>query len=107
MQKTLLTLACLACFSTAAVANTQVTVYGTIDLGFSFLNQNNGTHQFTMEDSQQTMDRIGIKGVEDLGNGYKVGFILENGYNADNGSFADSKRLFNRESTLYLRLTAK
>ena len=78
MQKTLLTLACLACFSTAAVANTQVTVYGTIDLGFSFLNQNNGTHQFTMEDSQQTMDRIGIKGVEDLGNGYKVGFILEN-----------------------------
>ena len=102
MQKTLLTLACLACFSTAAVANTQVTVYGTIDLGFSFLNQNNGTHQFTMEDSQQTMDRIGIKGVEDLGNGYKVGFILENGYNADNGSFADSKRLFNRESTLYV-----
>ena len=49
-----------------------------------------------------------MKGTEDLGNGYKVGFILENGYSADDGSLSkygnDQKqnRLFGREASLFI-----
>ena len=50
----------------------------------------------------------GIKGVEDLGNGYAVGFILEQGYNVDDGTTAngwsgDNSGAFNRESKLYVQ----
>ena len=100
MKKSLLAAAFLAAFGQAAVAD--VTLYGTIDMGLSYLHQNNGTETFKLADSQQTMNRLGLKGSESLGNGYKVGFILENGYSSTTGGFADSKRLFNREATLYV-----
>ena len=34
-----------------------------------------------------------IKGVEDLGNGYSAGFVLEQGFNADNGNEATSGKI--------------
>ena len=46
--------------------------------------------------------RFGFKGSEDLGNGLKVGFILENGFSADTGALPANGRLFDRESTIYL-----
>jgi predicted porin len=48
------------------------------------------------------MSRWGIKGVEDLGNGYAVGFILEQGFNADSGNESVAGKAFSRESFLYL-----
>ncbi len=50
----------------------------------------------------QLGSRWGIKGVEDLGNGYKVGFILEQGFTIDDGAEGGSNQAFNRESSLYL-----
>lgn len=47
--------------------------------------------------------RWGIKGVEDLGNGYSAGFVLEQGFNADNGNEATSGKAFSRESFLYVK----
>ena len=47
--------------------------------------------------------RWGIKGTEDLGNGYSVGFILEQGYDSDNGNAADSSKQFRRESILNVK----
>ncbi|MDO5532740.1 porin, partial [Sutterella sp.] len=38
----------------------------------------------------------------DLGNGFAVGFILENGFKADDGTLADSSRIFNREASVSL-----
>lgn len=46
--------------------------------------------------------RWGIKGVEDLGNNYKVGFVLEQGFNADTGNASSSTRAFHRESQMYV-----
>lgn len=102
MKKTLWTFAALS----AAVAGAnaaQVSVYGTIDLGIGYLYQNNGTKSFKISDSQQTMDRIGLRGTEEIADGITVGFILENGFHSDSGKFADSTRLFNREATLYVQ----
>lgn len=42
-----------------------------------------------------------MKGTEDLGNGYKVGFKLESGFNADTGTLQEN-RLFRREAGLTL-----
>lgn len=39
-----------------------------------------------MKSGTRSGSRWGIKGVEDLGNGYSVGFILEQGFNSDDGS---------------------
>ena len=46
--------------------------------------------------------RFGLKGTEDLGNGLKIGFVLENGFSSDTGSFTQDNRLFGREAQLNL-----
>lgn len=46
------------------------------------------------------MSRWGIKGVEDLGNGYSVGFTLEQGFLADSGAEHTSGLAFSRESLM-------
>jgi predicted porin len=56
--------------------------------------------KFEMKTGQASGSRWGIKGTEDLGNGLTVGFILEDGFNADDGS--ESGVMFNRESSLFL-----
>ena len=48
----------------------------------------------------QAGSRWGLKGTEDLGNGLKVGFILESGFNADDGTQGVSGTMFNREASL-------
>ena len=53
-----------------------------------------------MQSGQRSGSRFGMKGVEDLGNGLKVGFVLENGFYSDTG--ADKGAFFDRESSLYL-----
>ncbi len=46
--------------------------------------------------------RWGIKGVEDLGNGAKVGFVLEQGFKADTGAADEPGLAFRRESQLFV-----
>ena len=44
--------------------------------------------------------RWGVKGGEDLGNGYSVSFDLQGGFASDTGAMGDGDRLFNRETRL-------
>lgn len=53
-----------------------------------------------MESGMNATSRFGLKGVEDLGNGLKVGFKLENGFNSDEGTLGNGGRLFGREASL-------
>ena len=55
---------------------------------------------FSMENGRNSASRFGIKGTEDLGNGVKVGFKLENGFKSDSGEFKTSGKLFDRESSV-------
>ena len=57
---------------------------------------------FEMASGNYTGNRVGIKGSEDLGNGLTVGFVLENGFDSDDGSFDSNEGLFGREALLYL-----
>ena len=48
------------------------------------------------------MSRWGIKGTEDLGNGYRLSFTLEEGFTADDGAVTAGSGAFTRESILRL-----
>ena len=101
MKKTLIAVAVMAA-SGVAFAASNVTLYGVIEEGVVV---SKAKHADTMVDLKAGFDsgnRWGIKGVEDLGNGYNVGFILEQGFNADDGSEGVDGKAFNRESILYV-----
>lgn len=109
MKKTLAAVAVLGAFAGSAFA-VDVTLYGRIDGGFQY-NDNtvevNGVEKvddssFKMGSGQSTGSRFGLKGTEELSEGLKAGFVLEHGFNFDNGGFGDTSRMFNREASLQL-----
>lgn len=83
-----------------------VTIYGRIDLGLGYAHEKSdvaaSTDTLSMDASSGTSSRFGIKGEEELGNGLKVKFVLENGFKPDTGELGTSGSLFDRESTLQI-----
>lgn len=108
MKKTLAALAVLGAFAGSAFA-ADVTLYGLVDYGFSYQhvdvddNAYDDVDTFKMKSGQNSGSRFGLKGTEDLGNGLTVGFVLENGFNADDGSISTDGKLFDRESSMFLQ----
>lgn len=107
MKKTLAAVAVLGAFAGSALA-ADVQLYGVVDLGFSYTHVDSDTiaddlDKFSMDSGNQSGSRWGIKGTEDLGNGLTVGFILEDGFDADDGSEDSTGVMFNRESSLFLQ----
>ena len=100
MKKTLVTLAILAASVSAAYAQTAVTVYGVVDLGIA--SERGANTKNSLLSGNQSGSRLGFKGTEDLGDGLKANFVLENGFNADAGSVAQSGLLFGRRATVGL-----
>ena len=105
MKKTLAALAVLGAFAGSAMA-ADVTLYGALDTGFEYkhtkLTGDKAVDKFDMQTGWDTGNRWGLKGSEDLGNGYKVGFKLESGFNGDDGTMGQGSRLFGREAGLTL-----
>ena len=104
MKKTLAAVAVLGAFAGSALA-ADVQLYGIVDLGVGYNHVDadgldKDSDSFGMKSGQASGSRWGIKGTEDLGNGLTVGFILENGFTADDG--VDSEPMFNRESSLFI-----
>ncbi len=98
MKKSLLALALLGAFAGAAQAQTNVTLYGLIDLGVQFNDAGTDDDNWALESGNQSASRWGIKGTEDLGSGLKASFVLEGGFDADTGDLATEDRLFSRLS---------
>lgn len=94
MQKKIIALAIAGLASTAAFAQTNVTVYGVADACFSSMKASG--KGATANDITQTDNgvnsgcfagsRIGFRGTEDLGNGLKAVFVMENAVNLDSAS---------------------
>ena len=102
MKKTLLAAALLAGFAGAASAQSSVTLYGIVDAGLRYtqVSRNNldGVNNFGLGYGQQSGNRFGLKGVEDLGGGNKATFMLENGFDIGNGTALQGSRLFGRQA---------
>ena len=105
-KKSLIAIAALGAFAGSAMA-ADVTLYGKVDAGLNYHSQKaDGADRedgFSMKSGQNSGSRFGLKGTEDLGNGMKVGFLLENGFDVDAGTFTQADRLFGREANLYLQ----
>lgn len=87
MKKSLLALAVLGAFAGAASAQSSVTVYGIVDLGFQSADDGNPDGRTNgIASGGQSASRIGFKGVEDLGGGLAATFNLEATIAADTGS---------------------
>jgi predicted porin len=89
MKKSLLAVAALGAFASAAQAQSSVTVYGVMDVGYVGSNNriaNNGaTNTGTVSkntasafaDAAESTSRLGFKGTEDLGGGLSAFFTIE------------------------------
>lgn len=134
MQKRVLSsaiaLALTALASGTALAQSSVTIYGNIDVGFDRVKRDAGdrllpentvssaanTAYTAINNSlsnKQSLSRVGpdlssqsslgFRGVEDLGNGYKGNFVLEGQMGVDNGALLRDGRMFGRQA--YVGLT--
>ena len=101
MKKTLIAAAVMAA-SGVAFAASNVTLYGVIEEGVVLTKAKDKAAIVDLKAGFDSGNRWGIKGVEDLGNGYNVGFILEQGFTADDGKEGVAGKAFNRESILYV-----
>ena len=103
-------LAALAVLGVAAgyASAADVTLFGVVDTGLIYTHQTFAddskadVNKFSMDSGVSSASRFGLKGTEELGNGLKVGFKLENGFQADSGALKSDKRIFDREASVSL-----
>ena len=103
MKKSLLALAVTGAFAAPAFAQNSVTLYGVIDAGINYVNNDGGNHVWAASSGIVQGSRWGLKGSEDLGGGTKAIFQLENGFNVFNGKLGQGTREFGRQA--YVGLT--
>lgn len=100
MKKSLIALAVLSAFAGAAQAQTSVTIYGSFDGGLRYQDNVNaaGDSRVTLGSiGNYNNNRLGFKGVEDLGGGLNAHFNLEAGWNTGTGAMDNAgSQLFQR-----------
>jgi len=90
MQKKIIALAVAGLVSGAAFAQTNVEIYGSIDMGYLYLGDNVAKgvgSRSAMDSGINKANRLGFKGTEDLGNGLKASFVYESGMNGDTAGY--------------------
>jgi GBP family porin len=98
MKKSLLALGVFGTFAGAAHAQNSVTLYGLIDAGITYTNNQGGSKNVQATSGQVNGSRWGLRGSEDLGGGLKAIFTLENGFNIDNGKLGQNGLEFGRQA---------
>ncbi|CAG9244658.1 porin [Paraburkholderia unamae] len=98
MKKSLLALAALGAFAGVAHAQSSVTLYGIIDEGFNINTNSGGKHLYNLSSGVLQGSRFGLRGAEDLGGGLKAVFVLENGFDVNNGKLGQGGLMFGRQA---------
>ncbi|OJA70614.1 porin [Burkholderia ubonensis] len=98
MKKTLIVAALSGVFATAAHAQSSVTLYGLIDAGITYTNNQGGHSAWQQSTGSVNGSRWGLRGAEDLGGGLKAIFTLENGFGINNGTLKQNGREFGRQA---------
>ncbi len=106
MKKTLAAVAVLGAFAGSAMA-ANVELYGSVSTGLVFTHTDStdeasATNSMTMESAWAGDSVFGLTGEEELGNGWKVGFALENEFSSDTGALASDGKLFDSMSYLWV-----
>ena len=98
MKKHIFLLAASTACAAPAFAQNSVTLYGLIDEGLNYTNNVQGGHNYELASGDVQGSRWGLKGTEDLGNGLKAVFQLENGFDVNSGRLGQSSRMFGRQA---------
>ncbi|NYH13529.1 GBP family porin [Paraburkholderia bryophila] len=98
MKKTLMVAALTGVFATAAQAQSSVTLYGLIDAGITYTNNQHGHSNWQETSGSVNGSRWGLRGAEDLGGGLKAIFTLENGFGINDGTLKQGGREFGRQA---------
>jgi GBP family porin len=98
MKKSLIAIAVLAATSSAAFAQSNVTIYGILDAGIVAERGGAAGSVSKVTSGAASASRIGFKGTEDLGGGLSAIFKLETGAKIDDGSLDAANTIFNREA---------
>ena len=115
MKKSLLALAAMGAFAGTAHAQSSVTVYGILDMGYSSVNTKSSaaapvdatTSGIGLVQALSS-SRIGFRGVEDLGGGLTAGFQFEGNVHANPGTTgSDSATAFQFGRHQFVTLTSK
>ena len=107
MKKSLLAVAAMTAFAGAAQAQSSVSVYGIVDVGFlrtegvsgasntATATASNGlkTISSAFNHSNLATSRLGFKGVEDIGGGVKANFVAEIGLTPTSNGFSGSTNM--------------
>jgi predicted porin len=93
----------LGAFCATAHAQSSVTLYGLLDVGMEYKNQvptagKTQSSLIQMQSGNMLGNRWGMLGSEDLGNGLRLIFDLENGFTINNGVLSQGGREFGRKS---------
>ncbi|MRW83495.1 porin [Pseudoduganella sp. FT26W] len=105
MKKSLIAIAVLAATSSAAFAQSNVTIYGILDAGIVSERGGAAGNVSKVTSGAASASRIGFKGTEDLGGGLSAIFKLETGAKIDDGTLDATNTIFNREA--YVGLSSK
>jgi predicted porin len=106
MKKSLISIAILSAISSAAFAQSNVTIYGTVDAGIVSERGGIAGTATKLTSGAASASRIGFKGNEDLGGGLSAVFVLEAGVRVDTGALDNANnQLFQRQS--YVGLVSK
>ncbi|MCF8166687.1 MAG: porin, partial [Rhodoferax sp.] len=83
MKKSLFAVAAVTAFAGAAQAQSSVTIYGIMDVGYQGKNSRAATgiktQSSSIADSAESSSRLGFRGTEDLGGGTSAFFTVETG----------------------------
>lgn len=85
MNTKLLAAVVAACFAAPAMAQSSVQVYGIADAGVMYVNNGGNDARTKLVSGIADGSRLGFKGTEDIGNGYKAIFNLEARVQLDTG----------------------
>ncbi|OTP67672.1 porin [Caballeronia sordidicola] len=88
----------LGIFPWVAHAQNSVTLNGIVDVGVVFTSNAEGARQYAMTSGVASGSRFGFRGSEDLGDGLKTIFVLENGFAPTTGKLGQNGDLFGRQA---------
>jgi GBP family porin len=109
MKKAFLAMGVTALFAATAHAQSSVTLYGSLDAGVMYSNNQinpqtkQGGQNFQETTNALSYTYFGLNGNEDLGGGLHAIFKLEEGFGLNNGAQAQASTMFNRQAYVGLQ----
>jgi general bacterial porin, GBP family len=90
MKKNLIALAIFGAFSGAALAQSNVTLYGIIDVGYRVQDPETGSKIDGIDGGNQSGNRFGIRGSEAISPNLNAVFTIEGGFSIDTGTLGQA-----------------